>query len=124
MLSLLLRAGCLTAAHAMLDLAAFLQETCALPFCPSSALCVVCWLLQASCGAGEVAAAQLSETLRRLGRAVTLAPPDPSPALEAGLRGLALRDCSDAARAVSTVYRLAAMQLLPRYAYWWLSTML
>jgi hypothetical protein len=71
---------------------------------------------QASCGPGEVASTQLSETLRRLGRAVTLAPPDPSPALEAGLRALGLRDCSDAARAVSTMYRLAAMQLLPRCA--------
>ncbi len=62
----------------------------------------------------ELPSAQLSETLRRLGRAVTLASPDPTPSLEAGLRVAGLRDCSEAARAVATAYRLAAMQLLPR----------
>ncbi|MEW5314683.1 MAG: hypothetical protein WDW38_006158 [Sanguina aurantia] len=62
-------------------------------------------------GRGRRHHAELSETLRRLGRAVTLQPADPIIALEAGLRCMGLRDAGEAAHAVCTIYKLAAAQL-------------
>lgn len=54
---------------------------------------------------------ELCEAVRRAGRTVTLHPADMGVALEVGLRCAGLRDATEAARAVASWYRLAAVQL-------------
>ncbi|KAJ9507771.1 hypothetical protein QJQ45_019323, partial [Haematococcus lacustris] len=65
----------------------------------------------------QLGLAQLGETLRRVGRAISLVPPDPSLVLEAGLRAAGLRDAPEAARAAACTFKLAAMQLPSRPQY-------
>ncbi|GAX79832.1 hypothetical protein CEUSTIGMA_g7272.t1 [Chlamydomonas eustigma] len=67
----------------------------------------------------DIHSIQLSETLRRISRCVSLSVPDLGVALEAGLRSFGLRDASEASKCVSCVLRFSVLQLphRPQYHY-------
>ena len=54
---------------------------------------------------------QLGEALRRVSRAINVTPMDLGVALEAGLRSLGLRDAVEASRSVTSLLKLATMQV-------------